>query len=203
MKIISFFVSVILYVAATQPFPATPTVTGAPYSADQVQEYTRTLENGTSTTSTHVIGHFFRDSQGRTRTESALKSSPTWRIEILDPLAGVAYILDGKNKVAHRTHTHASALGQNEPQPQMTIEKLGTQMIEGVLVEGTRMSSAGPLHDGQRLTITIETWDSVELKVNVLAKSSNGYTTKLINLRRADPDPAFFRPPAGYTIVDQ
>lgn len=108
-------VSVMLSVAAAQSFRATPTVTGAPYSADQVQQYTRTLENGTSTTSTHVIGHFFHDSQGRTRTESALKSSPTWRIEILDPLAGVAYILDDKNKVAHRTHTQAAAPGQNAP----------------------------------------------------------------------------------------
>ena len=197
------FVSVMLTVAAAQSFRATPTVTGAPYSADQVQEYTRTLENGTSTTtSPHVIGHFFRDSQGRTRTESALKSSPTWRIEILDPLAGVAYILDDKNKVAHRTHTEAAAPGQNAPQPQMTIVKLGMQIMEEVLVEGTRTSIAVPPRDG-RSTFTIETWDSVELKVNMLTKSSNGYTTKLVNLRRADPDPAFFRPPADYTIVDQ
>ncbi len=200
---IPFFVYVILSVAAAQSFRATPTVTGAPYSADQVQEYTRTLENGTSTTSTHVIGHFFRDSQGRTRTESALKWSPTWSIEILDLLAGVAYILDVKNKVAHRTHIQAAPPGQNAPQPQMTIEKLGTQMIEGVLVEGTRTSIAVPHRDGLPSTFTIETWDSVELKVNMLTKSSNGYTTKLVNLRRVDPDPAFSRPPADYTIVDQ
>lgn len=85
----------------------------------------------------------------------------------------------------------------------MTIEKLGTQMMEGgVLVEGTRMSIAVPPRDGLPSTFTIETWDSVELKVNMLTKSSNGYTTKLVNLRRTDPDPAFFRPPADYTIVD-
>jgi len=149
-----------------------------------------------------VIGHFFRDSQGRTRTESALKSSPTWRIEILDPLAGVAYVLDDKNKVAHRTRTQATAPGRNAP-PQMTIENLGTQVIGGVLAEGTRMSRALPSRDGLPSTFTIETWDSVELKVNVLTKSSNGYTSKLVNLRRADPDPALFRPPADYTVVDQ
>ena len=43
MTIIPFLVSVILSVAAAQPFRATPTVTGAPYSADQVQEYTLSL----------------------------------------------------------------------------------------------------------------------------------------------------------------
>jgi len=202
MTIVPIFVSVILSVAAAQPQQPTPTVTGAPYSADQVQEYTRALENGKSTTSTNVIGHFFRDSQGRTRTESALKSAPTWRIEILDPLAGVAYVLDEKNKVAHRTRTQATSPGRNAP-PQMTIEYLGTQVIEGVLVEGTRMSRTVPPRDGRPSTFTIETWDSVELKLNMLTKSSNGYTSKLVNLRRADPDPALFRPPADYTVVDQ
>lgn len=194
MTIVPIFVSVILSVAAAQPRKTTPTVTGNPYSADQVQEYTRTLENGESTTSTNVIGHFFRDSQGRTRTESALKSSPTWRIEILDPVAGVDYVLDDKNKVAHRTRPQAAAPGQNAP-PQMTIESLGTQMIEGVLVEGTRMSRALPPRDGIPSRFTIETWDSVELKVTMLTKSSNGYTSKLVNLRRAEPNPALFRPP--------
>ena len=202
MTIVPIFVSVILAAAAAQPQQQVSAVLFAPYSADQVQEYTRTLENGTSTTITNVIGHFFRDSQGRTRTESALKSSATWRIEILDPLAGVAYALDEKNKVAHRTRAQAAAPGRNAP-PQMTTEKLGTQLIDGVLVEGMRMSRTLPSRDGLPATFTIETWDSVELKVNMLTKSSNGYTSRLVNLRRADPDPALFRPPADYTVVDQ
>src|SRR5437879_5889310 len=183
MTLVPVFVSVVLSVAAAQPQQPTPTVTGAPYSADQVQEYTRTLENGKSITSTNVIGHFFRDSQGRTRTESALKSSPTWRIEIMDPVAGVAYVLDEKNKVAHRTPTQAVAPVRNAP-PQMIIENLGSQVIEGVLVEGTQMSRTLPPRGGLPSTFTIETWNSVELKVNMLTKSSNGYTSKLVNLRR-------------------
>jgi hypothetical protein len=193
MKIVPIFVSVSLSVVAAQPQQRAAAVTGAPYSADQVQEYTRTLENGKLTTVTNVIGHFFRDSQGRTRTESALKSSPTWRIEILDPLDGVAYVLDDKNKVAHRTRTQGTAPLRYAP-PHATIENLGTQVIEGVLAEGTRTTTSA---------LTIETWDSVELKVNMLTKSSNGYTSKVVNLKRADPDPALFRPPADYTVVDQ
>jgi hypothetical protein len=193
MKIVPIFVSVSLSVAAAQPPQPAATVTGAPYSADQVQEYTRTLDNGKLTTVTNVIGHFFRDSQGRTRTESALKSSPTWRVEILDPLDGVAYVLDDKNKVAHRVRTQGTAPLRYAP-PHATIENLGTQVIEGVLAEGTRTTTSA---------LTIETWDSVELKVNVLTKSSNGYTSKVVNLKRADPDPALFRPPADYTVVDQ
>ena len=98
--------------------------------------------------------------------------------------------------------TQATSPGRNAP-PQMTIEYLGTQVIEGVLVEGTRMSRTVPPRDGRPSTFTLETWDSVELKVNMLTKSSNGYTSKLVNLRRADPDPALFRPPTDYTVVDQ
>ncbi|MGO9261584.1 MAG: hypothetical protein ACLQU1_35565 [Bryobacteraceae bacterium] len=186
MKIVPIFVSVSLSVAAAQALQPAAAVTGAPYSADQVQEHT-------GTTGTYAIGHFFRDSEGRTRTESALKSSPAWRIEILDPVAGVAYVLDDKNKVAHRTRTQATAPRRYAP-PHATIENLGTQVIEGVLAEGTRTSTPA---------LIIETWDSVELKVNMLTKSSNGYTSKLVNLRRADPDPALFRPPADYTVVDR
>jgi hypothetical protein len=193
MKIVAIFVSVSLSVAAAQPTQPAAAVTGSPYSADQVQEYTRTLENGKLSTITNVIGHSFRDSQGRTRTESALKSSPTWRIEILDPLDGVAYVLDDKNKIAHRTRPQGRAPLRYAP-PRATIENLGAQMIEGVLAEGTRTTTSA---------FTIETWDSVELKLNMLRKSSNGYTSKVINLKRADPDPALFRPPGNYTVVDQ
>ena len=186
MKTLPILISVSLFVATAQSLQLAEAVTGAPYSADQVQEHI-------GTTGTYVIGHFFRDSDGRTRTESALKSSPAWRIEILDPVAGVAYVLDDKNKAAHRTRTQATAPRRYAP-PHATVENLGTQVIEGVLAEGPRTSTSA---------LTIETWDSVELKVNMLTKSSNGYTSKLINLKRADPDPALFRPPADYTAVDQ
>ena len=68
---------------------------------------------------------------------------------------------------------------------------------------GLEKEIGSPPRDGLPSTFSIETWDSVELKVNMLTKGSNGYTSKLVNLRRADPDPALFRPPADYTVVDQ
>jgi hypothetical protein len=182
MKIIPMFVSVGLSVAAAQVQPAV--VTGAPYSADRVQQHTGSTE-------TYVIGHFFRDSEGRTRAETELITGG-WNSEIFDPNAGVAYVLDDAKKVAYRRRTHVTAPSMSAP-PHETIENLGTKVIEGVLAEGTRRTS----------DLIIDTWDSVELKVNMLTKSSNGYTSKLVNLRRIDPDPALFRPPGDYTVVDQ
>jgi hypothetical protein len=73
-------------------------------------------------------------------------------------------------------------------------EKLGIQAIEGVLAEGLRRSFR---------SLTVETWDAVDLKVTLVTKSSNGYSSKLINLTRAEPDPSRFRPPAEYRIVNE
>jgi hypothetical protein len=57
------------------PPRAMPSVTGAAYSADEVLEYTKTLPDGTHTTQSSVIGHLFRDSQGRTRVKQVWKAA--------------------------------------------------------------------------------------------------------------------------------
>jgi hypothetical protein len=51
--------------------------------------------------------------------------------------------------------------------------------------------------------LTVETWESGELKLTLLTKSSNGYTTRLTNLSRNQPDAALFRPPSDYTVIDE
>jgi hypothetical protein len=184
VRIIPIFVSVGLSVAPAQLVQPL-VVTGAPYSADRVQQHV-------GSTKTYVIGHSFRDSDGRTRAENE-RITGGWTVEIFDPVAGVVYVLDDAKKVAYRSRAPSTAPNLSAPTKE-TFENLGTRIIGGVLAEGTRRSS-GPL--------IIETWDSVELKVNLLTKSSNGYTSKLVNVRRIDPDPALFWPPGDYTIVDQ
>lgn len=193
------------------PPRAIPSVSGAPYSADQVLEYTQTLADGTSTTKGGVIGHFFRDSQGRTRMEKAYKPAPIWLTQIFDPVGGFGYVLDEQNKVAHRmalqpgSAARPAATGQGATRPQTTSEKLGAQMMEGVIAEGTRTTRTlppGVARNGLPSTFTIETWDSGELKLTVLTRSGNGYTNRLTNLSRVEPDPARFQPPVDYTVVD-
>lgn len=81
-------------------------VTGAPYSADQVTEHVQTLADGNrivNTTTTKI----YRDSQGRTRTETSLPTvaggpaAPTM-ITIHDSVAGVTYLLNPDNKTAQK-----------------------------------------------------------------------------------------------------
>jgi len=172
-----------------------PVIAGAPYSAEQVQEYARKMPDGTTSNTRNVIGRFARDAQGRTRAERAYKVGPYWSTEIYDPVAGVAYLIDDQAKVAHRMalrpYTPADARpaysGQND-------EDLGTQVVDGLSLKGRRVNGRA---------LTIELWDSEELQVNVVTRSSNGYTTRMENLTRTAPDPARFRPPDGYTVLDE
>jgi hypothetical protein len=87
---------------------------------------------------------------------------------------------------------------------------LGTQTIEGVAAQGSRITRtipAGEMGNDLPIVITTETWFSPELKVLIMSKSSDprmGETTyKLTNLSRAEPDPALFQIPADYTVKDQ
>ena len=96
------------------------------------------------------------------------------------------------------------------PHPEMSHESLGTQTIEGVVAEGTRMTMTfpeGSMGNDRPITTVTETWTSPDLKTVLLSKVSdprNGEsTTRLTNIVMAEPDPALFQIPAEYPIVDE
>ena len=105
-----------------------------------------------------------------------------------------------------------NATGQmtDAARPQTTTEKLASQTIEGVLVEGTRDTTTWPVGaqgNDRPITMTNETWMSPELKVVILREMSDPrsgeQTQKLINISRNEPDPSLFQPPLDYTVVDE
>jgi hypothetical protein len=88
-------------------------------------------------------------------------------------------------------------------------EDLGQQTIEGVLANGTRMTTtipAGAVGNEQPITIVSEQWFSPELGVLVLTRHSDprvGETSyRLTNIVRAEPDRALFQAPADYTVKE-
>jgi hypothetical protein len=205
-------------------------VTGTPLSYEQVDNSARTLADGTHITEKIVTSFFYRDSSGRTRQERQLfgrfSNSPFANlklVEIRDPVAGVQYLLDPKHHVAYRlpfdatpTEQPSAAVAQtkpvsaasNQPKPERTHEDLGTQMMEGVLVEGHRTTTVfpvGSLDNDRPITRTCEDWTSRDVGT-VLFKCSdllNGsFVYRDTNISRAEPDPALFQVPAGYQIVD-
>jgi len=150
-----------LHVSA--PWPNPSILTGAPYCAQVAIEQIQTLADGTHITHKSQSTKRCRDSEGRTRQESSPGGAQI--VEIQDPVSGFRYLLDVQNRVAHRfapavektvdsaTHLQsapaAAAANSNaekkgpgtQPPPvraETTSESLGTQVVEGVLVEGTK-----------------------------------------------------------------
>ncbi|MBV8073434.1 MAG: hypothetical protein JO270_26305 [Acidobacteriaceae bacterium] len=87
---------------------------------------------------------------------------------------------------------------------------LGTQNVEGVAAQGTRITRtipAGTVGNAMPIIITTETWYSPDLKVLVMSKTSDprmGETTyRLTNIQRAEPPASLFQVPEDYTIKDQ
>jgi hypothetical protein len=88
-------------------------------------------------------------------------------------------------------------------------ESLGTQVIEGLTVEGTRTTETIPVNaegNDQPIKIVRESWFSPDLKTTVLSKNNDPRmgenTFRLVDVNLSEPDPALFRPPADYKIVD-
>src|SRR5215510_4735327 len=89
-------------------------------------------------------------------------------------------------------------------------ESLGTQAIEGVMAEGTRITltiPAGKIGNERPIVTVNERWYSQELQTVVLTKNSDprmGETTyRLTNINRSEPDPSLFQVPADYTIATE
>jgi hypothetical protein len=98
----------------------------------------------------------------------------------------------------------------NAQRPQPTVEQLGTKMIDGVLVTGTRMTTIipeGAQGNDRPMTTTSETWVSKELQLPILTVNnspmSGTMTRKYANFSTAEPAPSLFMVPAGYSIVEE
>ena len=109
----------IQYMAAG-PMAGQP-VAGAPYSAEGVTDYTRTLADGTRITR-RTTAKFARDGQGRTRDENTLPGLGPWAsqdgtklVTITDPVAKEVYILNEKDKTARRIKVPAGRMRMPPP----------------------------------------------------------------------------------------
>jgi len=208
-------------------------VTGAPYSAQATTQRVQVLADGNrieETFSQNVV----RDSAGRVRMEHVLprmegssdKPGPPPLVSIKDPVAGYEYLLDLNSKTATKmplpTGPQAASAAKAKGMAVERIEKagipaetgasktdLGTQTIEGVPAQGTRMTRtipAGTIGNSMAIEITTETWYSPDLKVIVQSKSTDprlGDTTyTLANIDRSEPAASLFQIPADYTVKD-
>jgi len=213
-------------------------VKNAPYSADVITESTQTLADGSHIRQSNTA-RMYRDSEGRTRREQSLRglgaltggTSQAQVVFINDPVAGANYALNPGSKTANKSAwlarpgrqaaggTGAEAVRQRPGfaggrhhggDANVATESLGTQAINGVQAQGTRITRTipanSPLGNETALQIVIEQWYSPELQTVVLSKHTDprsGETvTRLANVSRAEPAASLFQVPAEYKTVE-
>lgn len=204
-------------------FDGTAIVQGAPFSAVGVKETTQILRDGS-----HIVrrrtSSIYRDSLGSTRFEwgNTTKTANTAGTPIIfNAETGSTYILLTSRRRALQlsfTLKDASLRKVNIITPQSppdnitqvvgeTIEPLGTQVIEGLKVEGVRVSTTIPateMANNQPGKIVYERWYSQELRRTVLVKCTDPRfgeaVFRLTNIDRSEPARDLFTIPAGYTV---
>lgn len=197
-------------------------VTGAPFSAIETTMTQQVLTGG-NVIQRQEQATVYRDSQGRVRTESVLKrpdGSSSTRISVNDPVAGVRRMIDPQKQTVVEQALPSSggpARGARQQQnhtgtsdPNLLSENLGTQMVNGITANGTRLTRtipAGAIGNANPIQIVQETWTSPDLQEVVLVKTTDprrGVTVRqMTNINRQEPDAALFQAPAGYQIRQQ
>lgn len=163
-------------------------------------------------------------------------SKPHLLISISDPVAGVSYTLDPETKTAHqgpmmgyafeaklKAERAAQTMAMTAPGPVTTKsevriirsdksanvkrEDLGTNVIDGVNVKGSRETSVidvGEIGNDRPITITNERWFAPDLQIEVKSVHSDprmGDTTHTVtNINRTEPDPSLFQVPSDYKL---
>jgi len=96
-------------------------VKNAPYTGEGISEFTQTLADGTRI-KRQSSSKFARDSEGRTRTEHTIGSLGPWApagempivANITDPVAGVVYLLNDKEKTAEKIKQISAKIGDGQ-----------------------------------------------------------------------------------------
>jgi len=209
-----------------------PCVTGAPYSGTPSFQSAQTLADGTHIKRPGLAQETTRrDSAGRVRTERELfparPGAPPHAsfvlVEVKDPVAGYAYLLDPVNQVAHRTAVKSGpAGGRFQPTQQVgthtspdgsvsVTESLGEQTMFGVIVVGTRTTTTYPagsrMGNDRPVTTIRENWWSPQVGQDIMSINTgpdgNVSTMSISDLSTAEPDAALFQIPAGYKVIDE
>lgn len=192
-------------------------VKGQPFSAEAVIEDTRRLFDGSTVVHTSK-GAIYRDSAGRTRREQPLElvggvsiagsdGKPQMLVFINDFGANTQYFVDVNHKVVHQHEIGDRPFDGPENDGEAKTESLGTKTIEGVTVEGTRISfeiPAGQIGNQKPMEVVTENWFSPELQMMIMSRHTDPiageHLFRLTNIKREEQPADLFRVPAGFRV---
>ncbi|MEP6900862.1 MAG: hypothetical protein ABJA66_03870 [Actinomycetota bacterium] len=181
-------------------------------------EKTRRLYDG-STVTKQSKGAIYRDGAGRTRREQPIDSiggfnvvgengSPQKLIFINDFVGKTHYFLDLDRKIARKDQLpdNCPPLPETEPKNGKT-ESLGTKMLEGVSVQGTRTTfeiPVGQIGNDKPIQVITEKWFSPDLQVVIWSRHldplSGEHIFRLVNIKKGEPSADLFTVPNDFKI---
>jgi len=199
---------------------AMSTVPGLPFTGEETIVWTNQVIDKTVTT--RVTGTVARDNQGRTYRETHRFTvdpvdprTTLLGITLHDPGAGFITYCDLSTKSCRIIPSPAAKVAKTAPVTAQTVkEDLGSRVIDGLTVTGTRITQTpipkaldpSQTTDKSNDSSIVEFWRSVDLKVDLseLRKYPHGQIqdAHLVITSRAEPDPKLFSIPTGFTIRD-
>lgn len=164
----------LLFVSSEMSFGG-KVVKGAPYSAQAVTESIQTLGDGNRIVNRNSSA-VYRDSEGRTRREITLKGlgvlgtggEPWESVFIHDPVAGVTYALDSKNRTAIKSAPFKVEWDAKGPagEGMVTGQRFEVRVrqgsgpeagvVAGAPIGGVTMAAPAVVHDGGQVTFKTE-----------------------------------------------
>ena len=165
-----------------------------------------------------------RDKAGRIYNEyrsfvpaAANRVSPVTVVHLYDPRSRMSEYLYPQRKTYKMTILNrppvtdtlddfaSSAAAFAQPSEFTRQEDLGNRMIVGFQAHGVRVTQTLPALQsgtGQEVVVTDEYWYSEALRLNLMTKHDDSrtgsVTTTVVQIDRAEPNPALFGVPAGY-----
>lgn len=197
-------------------------LTGAPFQATILTEWTKHLPDGSTTT---VVNHrlVVRDGKGRIYQERRTlvpqggpRLSQIFRIEISDPVKHTKYFCNPQMTECELRYYNAPVAEPVPPEGPLgksgrylSRASLGTKTIEGVETIGTRETvtiEAGVIGNTAPVDNTKEFWYSPKLALNLevlrLDPLHGDQSFKVTDLTLAEPDPRLFQLPPNCKVVD-
>ena len=214
---------------AATPCPCSGTTAGTPaappYTAVRKTTYVHKLAIGVTITRT-TLQKEARDSCGRNYRENqpepmrAAMVDPSFTsYSVYDPIAQVNIFWNSDSTTATLNHIQrrdaslvgtAMRAGTKQLIPAREVEQLGVKSFDGHPAIGTRSTTTyapGSVGNDLPFTVTNESWMLMDLRVPVLQIDDDPVTgvqtTELTDISPAEPDPALFHAPQGYTVKEQ
>ncbi|MGA9769851.1 MAG: hypothetical protein WBV94_12475 [Blastocatellia bacterium] len=158
-------------------------VKGAPYSAQSVTESVQTLADGNRIVR-KTTASIYRDGEGRTRQDQsvgnigpyAVGGEPRQMIFINDPVSGINYILDARDKTARKMNLPRIERIREKPEAEkVAVEKGATDKAatEKIITEKIAIAEAGSVNvvvAGPRRPMRDQVWVGGESTFNVKLK---------------------------------